>query len=343
MSSPAPEAYEFGPYRIDPVERLLYRGDTHVLLAPKVTSTLLVLVQNAGHMVDKDALIKAVWPDTFVEEGALTRNISLLRRTLGDTGEEAVFIETIPRRGYRFIAPVQRSNPADPPAPPAAYNSKDRYANATEFAERMAVALVQQLLAAYVDRFVTILSRPGPTFQTIFGDLQNANKGLGHALAYAATSVVLGLCLARFVGLPKAPTEVDPKTAVAVLLIWILSALVLHPCLEVFRAKGPIDATVVVLQYAISTLHLLFIPALAIASHLITDTEVTLTYDYVVYFSTTNNHGLRQFPADEVGKWPLSTRRFLRGIRTESYVKEREPHKEGTILPPAPPLLTPQP
>lgn len=143
MSSPEPEAYEFGPYRIDPVERLLYRGDTHVLLAPKVTSTLLVLVQNAGRMVDKDALIKAVWPDTFVEEGALTRNISLLRRTLGDTGEEAVFIETIPRRGYRFIAPVQRSNPADAPAPPAAYNSKDRYANAAEFAERMAGALVQ--------------------------------------------------------------------------------------------------------------------------------------------------------------------------------------------------------
>jgi DNA-binding winged helix-turn-helix (wHTH) protein/Tfp pilus assembly protein PilF len=143
MSSPATEAYEFGPYRIDPVERLLYRGDTPVLLAPKVTSTLLVLVQNAGHMVDKDTLIKAVWPDTFVEEGALTRNISLLRRTLGDTGEEAVFIETIPRRGYRFIAPVQRSSPADAPAPPAAYNSKDRYANATEFAERMAGALVQ--------------------------------------------------------------------------------------------------------------------------------------------------------------------------------------------------------
>ena len=106
MPSPATEAYEFGPYRIDSGERLLHRGDALISLPPKVASTLLVLVQNAGRMVDKDALMKAVWPDTFVEEGALTRNISLLRKTLGDAGEVPEFIETIPKRGYRFIAPV---------------------------------------------------------------------------------------------------------------------------------------------------------------------------------------------------------------------------------------------
>ena len=107
MPLPAREGYEFGPYRIDADERLLYRGDELVVLPPKVAGTLIVLVQNAGRMVDKGDLMKAVWPDTFVEEGALTRNISLLRKALGDTGEEATYIETIPRRGYRFLAEVR--------------------------------------------------------------------------------------------------------------------------------------------------------------------------------------------------------------------------------------------
>ena len=107
MPLPAIEGYEFGPYRIDTGERLLHRGDELISLPPKVLDTLLVLVRSAGRMADKGDLMKAVWPDTFVEEGALTRNISLLRKTLGDTGDESVYIETIPRRGYRFVAPVR--------------------------------------------------------------------------------------------------------------------------------------------------------------------------------------------------------------------------------------------
>jgi TolB-like protein/DNA-binding winged helix-turn-helix (wHTH) protein/cytochrome c-type biogenesis protein CcmH/NrfG len=107
MPLPATEVYEFGAYRIDAGERLLRRGDELIPLPPKVACTLLALVRNAGRMVDKGDLMKTVWPDTFVEEGALTRNISLLRKTLGDTGDEPAYIETIPRRGYRFIAPVR--------------------------------------------------------------------------------------------------------------------------------------------------------------------------------------------------------------------------------------------
>jgi len=122
MTLRAIEAYEFGPYRIDTGERLLHRDGELIPLPPKVVGTLLVLVGNAGRMVDKGDLMKAVWPDTFVEEGALTRNISLLRKTLGDTGEEAAYIETIPRRGYRFVAPVRTVGAAetasgDPSAP----------------------------------------------------------------------------------------------------------------------------------------------------------------------------------------------------------------------------------
>jgi DNA-binding winged helix-turn-helix (wHTH) protein/TolB-like protein/Tfp pilus assembly protein PilF len=112
MPLSAIEEYEFGPYRIDTGERLLHRSGELIPLPPKLVDTLLVLVSNAGRMVEKSDLMKAVWPDTFVEEGALTRNISLLRKTLGDTGDEAAYIETIPKRGYRFVAPVRSADRA---------------------------------------------------------------------------------------------------------------------------------------------------------------------------------------------------------------------------------------
>jgi len=101
------QGYRFGPYHIDAGERLLHRGPELISLPPKALDTLLVLLDSAGRMVDKSDLMKAVWPDTFVEEGALTRNISLLRKALEDAGDEPHYIETIPKRGYRFIAPVQ--------------------------------------------------------------------------------------------------------------------------------------------------------------------------------------------------------------------------------------------
>src|ERR1700732_4643320 len=106
MPEPAIQEYQFGPYRIDAGERLLHRGPEMIPLPPKAPDTLLVLLESAGRMVDKGDLMKAVWPDTFVEEGALTRNISLLRKAMEEIGEEH-YIETIPKRGYRFIVPVQ--------------------------------------------------------------------------------------------------------------------------------------------------------------------------------------------------------------------------------------------
>ena len=76
-------------------------------LTPKVYEVLQLLVQNSGHMMGKEDLLKAVWPDSFVEEGNLTRNISTLRAALGDTSDEHRYIETVPKRGYRFIAGVR--------------------------------------------------------------------------------------------------------------------------------------------------------------------------------------------------------------------------------------------
>src|SRR6476661_740313 len=94
--APEIQRYEFGPYRIDTGERLLHRGDELISLPPKVIENLLALVSNSGRMVDKGELLTRLWPDTFVEEGALTRNISVLRKTLEDPGGETRYIETIP-------------------------------------------------------------------------------------------------------------------------------------------------------------------------------------------------------------------------------------------------------
>jgi len=99
--------YEFGAFHIDTVERLLFRGDEKIPLTPKAIDTLLALLENKGRVLDKDELLKMVWPDTFVEEGALARNVSALRKVLGNGADDFQYIETIPKRGYRFVAPVE--------------------------------------------------------------------------------------------------------------------------------------------------------------------------------------------------------------------------------------------
>jgi serine/threonine protein kinase len=113
MSEQTKHFYAFGPFRLDSEKRVLVRDGTPVPLAPKILETLLVLVESAGHLVDKDDLIKRVWPDAFVEEGNLNKNISILRKLLGvwDGGRE--YIETVPRRGYRFVAPVNEVTHAE--------------------------------------------------------------------------------------------------------------------------------------------------------------------------------------------------------------------------------------
>jgi DNA-binding winged helix-turn-helix (wHTH) protein/TolB-like protein/Tfp pilus assembly protein PilF len=98
--------YDFGPFRINVTERLLQRGKELVPLTPKVFDTLFVLVENSGHVLEKTELMQHLWPDSFVEESSLTQNISLLRRALADGDTETSYIETIPKRGYRFVGEV---------------------------------------------------------------------------------------------------------------------------------------------------------------------------------------------------------------------------------------------
>jgi DNA-binding winged helix-turn-helix (wHTH) protein/TolB-like protein/Tfp pilus assembly protein PilF len=106
----AREIYEFGSFRLDPAEGLLRRDGQPLALEPKVFQTLLVLVRNRGRLVEKDELMREVWPDRFFEETNLARNVSVLRRTLGKDENGNQFIETAPRRGYRFVG---RLRPAE--------------------------------------------------------------------------------------------------------------------------------------------------------------------------------------------------------------------------------------
>ncbi|HKC87434.1 MAG TPA: winged helix-turn-helix domain-containing protein [Blastocatellia bacterium] len=100
------QCYEFGPYRLATAEHRLYRHGEVVMLPPKEFDLLLLLVQNPGQVMNRESLIKALWPNTVVEEANLNVHISALRKALSESAGEQHFIETLPRLGYRFIAPV---------------------------------------------------------------------------------------------------------------------------------------------------------------------------------------------------------------------------------------------
>src|SRR5581483_5801551 len=105
--------YEFDDFCVDVTERQLRRHGEVVAIPPKVFDTLLVLVENRGRILEKDALMRLIWPETFVEESSLTQYIFQLRKALGEDASEHRYIETIPKRGYRFIAEVRETAPAD--------------------------------------------------------------------------------------------------------------------------------------------------------------------------------------------------------------------------------------
>lgn len=107
MSLPDRELYEFEGFRLDAAEQLLLRDGEPVPLEPKIFETLLVLIRHEGRLVSKEELMRAVWPDSFVEESNLTRHISVLRKALSGDDGGPTYIETVPKRGYRFVGEVR--------------------------------------------------------------------------------------------------------------------------------------------------------------------------------------------------------------------------------------------
>src|SRR5919112_5759045 len=106
MSSPASHLYEFDRFTLDATERVLLRAGRPVRLTPKEFETLLALVRGAGRVMPKEELLKEIWPDTFVGEATLAQNVFTLRKALGEPTGGGAFVETVPRRGYRFAVEV---------------------------------------------------------------------------------------------------------------------------------------------------------------------------------------------------------------------------------------------
>jgi TolB-like protein len=162
MESQGGTAFEFGAFRFDPAERVLYRGPERVPLSPKVADTLLVLLTHHGRVVEKNELIQLVWPDTFVEEGGLTRNISALRKALGDDADGSRHIETIPKRGYRFVAPIGKT-PAEAEAGAAPRRPGVRFA----MAAILVAAALLLVAAGYLVSFMTRHDHAAPRVKSI--------------------------------------------------------------------------------------------------------------------------------------------------------------------------------
>src|SRR5437879_1137672 len=110
MKRSAGKNYKFGRFSVDGAERLLFDGTDAVAVTPKAFDTLLLLIENAGHVLSKEKIMEEVWEDSFVEENNLAQNISALRRALGETAGTR-YIETVPKYGYRFIFPVDAEEP----------------------------------------------------------------------------------------------------------------------------------------------------------------------------------------------------------------------------------------
>jgi DNA-binding winged helix-turn-helix (wHTH) protein/TolB-like protein len=107
MAKPATPQYEFGPFQLNPAERLLLRADEPIALTPKAFDTLCYFVEHHNRLLTKDELIAQLWPDSFVEESNLAQNVSAVRRALGEKPDGGHYIETVPKRGYRFAAEVK--------------------------------------------------------------------------------------------------------------------------------------------------------------------------------------------------------------------------------------------
>jgi len=107
-SAPCVRLYEFGPFALNPLKRIVLRNGEPLALTPKCFDVLLMLVERSGEVLVKEELLESIWPDTVVEEGNLNRNISTLRKVLGESPNDHRYIVTVPGRGYRFVAEVRK-------------------------------------------------------------------------------------------------------------------------------------------------------------------------------------------------------------------------------------------
>ncbi|HEU0179219.1 MAG TPA: winged helix-turn-helix domain-containing protein [Blastocatellia bacterium] len=179
MSQRIKHFYEFGPFRLDATERLLLRDGQHIPLTPKAFETLLTLVENSGRVIEKDELIKKIWPDTFVEEVNLARNVYSLRKVLGGK-KAAQYIETIPKRGYRFVASVREV--------------RDECAESVTAPQRQSHSINQEeRLESQEERFKRDVDLEPSGMPDSHGALPVMPRSLASLLSWPAVTLILGL------------------------------------------------------------------------------------------------------------------------------------------------------
>jgi TolB-like protein/DNA-binding winged helix-turn-helix (wHTH) protein/Flp pilus assembly protein TadD len=122
----------FDPFRLDTANHCLWRGEERVPIAPKAYDVLRYMVENPARLVTQDELLEALWPETYVNPEILRKYILDVRKILGDKPDKPVFIETLPKRGYRFIAPVTDESAAKPPSLPASHGTPKMVSSKTE-------------------------------------------------------------------------------------------------------------------------------------------------------------------------------------------------------------------
>lgn len=160
QDSVAKEVYEFGPFRVDPEKETLFRAGESVPLTPKTFQILLVLIRNSNEVVTKDDLMKTIWPDTFVEEANLSRNVFMLRKALGESAQDHRYIVTVPGRGYRLAETVQLVPDQELTVIAASHSKMQLEVRETRPSGWIAVATVVVLLAVAFATLRLISHRP---------------------------------------------------------------------------------------------------------------------------------------------------------------------------------------
>lgn len=151
MEQTTDRVYEFGPFRLNPLRRVLLREGCPVALTAKVFDTLLVFVERRGRVVAKDELMSALWPDTAVEENNLTQHVSMLRKALGERAGGRRYVVTVPGRGYSFVEPVREIvNEVCEPAPPTVVAEQRRAPRLSKPAFALAACVAAAAIAAAV-------------------------------------------------------------------------------------------------------------------------------------------------------------------------------------------------
>jgi len=169
MAQAAKHLYEFGPFRIDPSEGLLLRDEQPIPLAPKAFEALLLLVESSGHLIEKGVLMQKLWPDSFVEEANLSKYIFTLRQALSDGEDGQKYIETVPKRGYRFVASVQKlAAESVEQAPAEMLSCEGEEAKTVTSTTRWRIALVSAVLTATAMVLLVWLD-PGEWRARLFG------------------------------------------------------------------------------------------------------------------------------------------------------------------------------